>query len=306
MNLLDRVNEGWNDHAKDAEGVFARFDGWMDLVTEKAHLAPVAGLVAHVAGEHLGRWDAGIALLDRLAARRPEDAATPEGKAVVRQQAALHLAAGRRLASDACEARARVPGQPIASNRVRVAAFASAMLAGQGQPERGGALLEEALALADYHPGKDDPAARALAVTGNNVACALEEKPVRGPADDALMVRGAETGLRYWAVAGTWLETERAHYRLAQSLRKARRLDRALEHAATCLRMIEAHGGDAFERFYGHEVVALARHARGEAGSARTHRDAAAACVAGIADAGLRSMVEDSLKALDGTLAGRA
>lgn len=305
-NLLDRVNQGWNDHAADAEGVFARFDGWVDLVTEKAHLAPVAALVAHVAGEHLGRYDAGIALLDRVAARRPQDAETPEGKAVVRQQAALHLAAGRRLASDACEARARVLGQPVASNRVRVAAFASAMLAGQGQPERGGALLEEALALADYHPGKDDPAARALAVTGNNVACALEEKPVRGPADDALMVRAAETGLRFWAVAGTWLETERAHYRLAQSLRKARRFDRALEHATTCLRMIEANGGDAFERFYGHEVVALAHHARGDAAPARAHRDAAAALVPGVADADLRPMLEGSLAALDGALAGRA
>jgi tetratricopeptide (TPR) repeat protein len=303
MDLLDRVNQGWGDHAKDPEGVFARFEGWVDLVTEKAHLAPVAALVAHVAGEHLGRYDAGVALLDRVAARRPGDAATPEGKAVVRQQAALHLAAGRRLASDACEARARVPGQPVASNRVRVAAFAAAMLAGQGHPERAGALLEEALSLADYHPGTDDPAARALAVTGNNVACVLEEKAARSPADDALMVRAAETGLRYWAVAGTWLETERAHYRLAQSLRKARRLDRAAEHATTCLRMIEANGGDAFERFYGHEVVALAHHARGDAGTARAHRDAAASHRAAVEDAELRAMVDDDLGALDRALA---
>lgn len=306
MSLEQFVAQGWNDHATDAVGVFDRFAAAVDLVTDRPHLPMLAGLVAHVAGEHLGRYDDGVALLDRIAARRPDDAATPEAKAVVRQQAALHLAAGRRLVSDRFEERARVPGQPVASNRIRVLAVAAGMLAGQGQPGRGAALLEEALGLADYHPGKDDPATRTLAVTGNNVAATLEEKRDRTAADDALMVRAAETGLRFWSLAGTWLETERAHYRLAASLRHARRLDRALEHARACARIVAANGGDAFERFYGHEALALVHHARGEAGPARAERDAAAALVAGIDDAELRSMAADSLGAMDRALGAGA
>jgi len=302
MTLADFVNQGWADHAADAEGVFARCPAALDLVTDKADLAPLAGLVAHVAGEHLGRHDEGLALLDRLLARCPDDADTPEAKAVIRQQAALHLAAGRRLESDHLEARARAPEQTVASNQVRVVAFAAAMLAGQGHAERAATLLDEALALAAYHPDRADPAARALAVTGNNVAQALEEKAGRSPAEDALMVRAAETGLRFWSVAGTWLETERAHYRLAMSLRKAGRLDAALEPARACLHLVEANAGDAFERFYGHEVLAVVHHARGEAGPARAHRDAAATFVPTIEDPDLKAMVDGSLAALDQVL----
>ncbi len=305
MTLPEFVNQGWTDHASDAAGVFARCAAALDLVTEKAHLAPFAGLVAHVAGEHLGRYDEGLALLDRLLARRPDDAATPEAKAVLRQQAALHLAAGHRLESDRLEARARVPGQSVASNQVRVVAFAASMRAGQGHAEPAATLLEEALALAAYHPDRTDPAARALAVTGNNVAQALEDKAARTPAEDALMVLAAETGLRYWSVAGTWLETERAHYRLAMSLRKAGRLDRALEAARSCLRIVEANAADGFERCYAHEALAVVHHARGEAGPARAHRDAAAACVPTIEDADLKAMAAASLTALDPLVGAR-
>lgn len=263
------VDRGWAEHGDDPEGVFARLRAARPSVRERAQFAPYAGLLAHVAGEHLGRFDDGIALLDDLASEPAFDPKSPEGMVVRRQQAALHLAAGRRLASDALEARCRPAGLPVASNQVRVAAIAASMLAGRGDTARATALFERALALADYHPGRDDPAARALAVTGNNVAATLEERPERSAEDEALRVRAAEAGLRWWSVAGTWLETERAHYRLAQSLRRAKRIDprgdRALAHAEECLRLVVAHEGDALERRYAEEVVALVRHDRGEA-----------------------------------------
>lgn len=298
--LLDVVNQGWADHAKDPAGVLGRLADALPLVTEPGHVPAFAALAAHVAGEHLGRYDDGLALLDRLAARDVAAPASPEAKVVRRQQAALQLAAGRRGASDRLEAAARVPGQTLASSRIRVAAFASAMLAGQGRPDAAGALLDEALGLAaDALPSGADPAARALAVTGNNMACALEEKADRTPAETSLMVRAAAAGLRWWSVAGTWLETERAHYRLAASLRKAGRAAEAVVHARACLRIVEANGGDPFERCFAHEGVAAAAAAAGDVAGARAARDAAAALLPAIEDAGARAAATEAVAALD-------
>ena len=58
---------------------------------------------------------------------------------------------------------------------------------------------------------------RALAITGNGLACTLEEKPDRTADERALMILAAQTARHHWAIAGTWLETERAEYRLANT-----------------------------------------------------------------------------------------
>lgn len=295
------LSKGWNDHATDAEGVFARLPEGEGLVAEARHLAGLAGLAGHVAGEHLGRFDDGIAFLERLQTHATFDPTTPEGMAVIRTKAALHLAAGRRAEADRLEERCRaVPALPPASNRIRVLATAAAALAGRRRTAEAAALLDEALALAAYGPERNDPAARALAVTGNNLACELELRPARTPEEAALMVRAAETGLRFWSLTGTWLETERAHYRLSCSLRLAGDAKASLEHAERCRALVERNGGDAGEAFYAHEALALAHRAAGNDVAARRERDAAAACLPRIEDAGFRAMAEDALRGLDG------
>ena len=65
-SLEATVQQGWQDHAKDAAGVLARLPGAVDLVRTPAHATSLAGLVVHVAGEHLGLWDEGIRLVERL------------------------------------------------------------------------------------------------------------------------------------------------------------------------------------------------------------------------------------------------
>ena len=67
----------------------------------------------------------------------------------------------------------------------------------------------------------ESPAIRALAVGGNNLAAALEAKTDRDPTETRGMIDAAEGGLKYWKQAGTWLEEERAEYRLARSLLQA-------------------------------------------------------------------------------------
>ncbi|MCC7139580.1 MAG: hypothetical protein IT460_14245 [Planctomycetes bacterium] len=294
------LSKGWGDHGTDAEGVFARLPEGERLVTEARHLAGLAGLAAHVAGDHLGRFDDGVAFLERLETHATFDPTTLEGKAVIRSKAALHLAAGRRAEADRLEERCRsVPTLPPASNRIRILATASAALVGQRRTREAAALLEEALGLAAYGPDRNDPAARALAVTGNNLACELETRPSRTPEEAALMVRAAETGLRFWSLTGTWLETERAHYRLSCSQRLAGNAKASLEHAEACRSVVERNAGDAGEQFYAQEALALAHRAAGNDVAARRARDAAAALLPKIADEGFRSMAQDSLRALD-------
>ena len=86
MTLEEFVSKGWSDHGDDAQDVFARFPDGIALVSEAKHLPMLAGLITHVSGEHLGRWDDGVALLDRLVEHRSFDAATPQGKAVLRSK----------------------------------------------------------------------------------------------------------------------------------------------------------------------------------------------------------------------------
>jgi hypothetical protein len=262
MNLDEFVSKGWQDHAGDAEGVFARFPAGVALVSEAKHLPPLASLVVHVAGEHLGKWAEGLSILDRMGRLPVCDVATPEGKAVERSKAILHLCAGDVAASRAAEDRARAGGKdPAPSDRIRVLAVAASALAGRDRVDEARAMLSEALALAAYGPAKSDPAARALAVTGNNLACALEEKASRTPAETGLMLQAATAGLEYWSIAGGWTETERAHYRLAMSHLKAGNPVSALTHAERCLSIVDANGADPDERKYALEAVQAAKAA---------------------------------------------
>ncbi len=120
------------------------------------------------------------------------------------------------------------------------------------------------------------------------------------------MVRAAETGLKYWSLTGTWLETERAHYRLSQSLRKAGDRKGAIEQARRCLSIVEQNGNDPGEAFYAREALALAHHDDGDGRSAALEREAASAVLPSIGDEGFRSMAAASLADLDRALAGAA
>jgi len=87
-------------------------------------------------------------------------------------------------------------------------------------------------------------------------------------------VEAAEGGLAYWKRAGTWLEEERAEYRLAKSLLQAGRADDAVAAARRCLDVCERNDAPAFERFFAFAALAAAERAAGrpaEAAAAREH-----------------------------------
>jgi hypothetical protein len=271
MDFDTFIGKAWEDHATDAAAVACRLGDGLALVGDEAQLNRLMHLGQHVYGEHLAEWRNGVAFLERLVALPSFVADGASGQAHRRAIAGLRLAQG----ADAETARLSV------SDRIRVGAMAAGHLAAH-DTARAGRLLEDALDLARRCGlPTDDPMHRTLAVTGNTLACTLEEKADRSADERALMILAAQTARHHWALAGTWLETERAEYRLANTWLQAGDLARAREHAQACLDIVAANDGAALERLFGWEVFGLVERA---AGNATGHAQALARARAAFAE----------------------
>ena len=245
MDFSTFIDAAWADHAADARAVALRLEEGMALATDEAQLARLANLAHHLHGEHLGEWRTGIAFMQRLSTLPSFTAAGESGQTVRRCVASLDLSERSNFDLDSLSL----------SDRIRVAAMASANLVERDTP-RAMQLFRHALAQAEHSGlGAADAMNRALAVAGNNLACTLEEKPVRSAAERKLMILAAQTSRRYWERAGTWLEVERAEYWLAMSWLQAGDPARARAHAQACLDIVAAHDGAALERFFGWEAM---------------------------------------------------
>jgi hypothetical protein len=249
------IESAWETHAEQTREVAERLAASLHRVEQPAQLARYAALVGHVYGEHLGELDAGIALLQRLGAT-PVGHGHPEARqAVARHVAALRHVAGVPGALDGLGSAGRVGGR----------AAAAAIQAGRRSFDAALASYRQALDEAEAGLPADSPAVRALAVGGNNLAAALEEKTDRTPAQTAGMVDAARAALAHWKRAGGWLEEERAEYRLAHSLLQAGQATAAVESARRCVAVCTRHQAAPFEQVCAHAVLALALHAGGDA-----------------------------------------
>jgi hypothetical protein len=307
MTLDEFVSRGWAEHATDAEGVMARLDQGVALLTAAHELPALASLITHVAGEHLGQWDDGIALLESIARTPAFDPSSPEGKAVRRSQAILHRCAGNHEEEERCLAASRTGGTtPDADNsdRIRLLAVAASALLGQKRLADASRDFDAAVELASYGPGAKDPAARALAVTGNNLAVELENRATLTPEEQDLMLRAARVSRTFWKISGTWKEVERAEYRLAMSHIKAGHAQTALAHAQRCQALVEENGSDPGEAFFAHEAIARAHLAADRIGAAREAREAMAALLPKVTDESFRTYCGGELAKLDDVLAG--
>lgn len=282
------LRDGWADHADRPEDVAARLADGIGGVASVAEVRPFAGLATHVFGEHLGRWQEGVTLLRALRALPVAATDGDAAAAIERSIAVLRYAEGDASVLE-----------PFASaDRASVLASASAALVGQRQTQRGIAAFRAALAIAGGGLPAGSPAVRALAVAGNNLASTLEDKHDRDAVETTAMVEAARVGLRFWQRAGTWLEEERAEYRLARCLLAAGELREAVASAARCLEICEANAADAFERFFAHAVLARTQRAAGDAAASEAARRAAHAAYDAL-DPSDRSACEVDLRALD-------
>jgi tetratricopeptide (TPR) repeat protein len=303
MTLDEFVSKAMEQHTADAEGVFARLPEGVALVSEPSHLPRIAHVVAHVSGEHLARWADGLALLESLEKLPVFDAATPEGKAVLRQKAVLHRCAGDVDASERFLAAAAMGGDiSAASDRIRVLAIASTAYAFQNRLDEARRDFEEAVSLAAYGPTKEDPAARALGVTAHNIAVTFETRETLTDDERALMVRCAFVSRDFWRIAGGPTEAGLAEYRLAMSHVKAGDAATALTHANEYLRIANENGKEPGDVFFAHEAIARSHLAAGDVAAARAERAAMNDVLPTISDETFRSFCAAELKKLDDAL----
>jgi hypothetical protein len=261
-DLQTFIDQAWAEHADDAAGVALRLPRALDWVTREDELMALGHLAHHVYGGHLAAWADALKYLAALARGPAFDAHGTSGRSMRQWRASLALAAGQSDVRSTLEA----------GERITATAQAAAALE-LHDITRASQFLQEAVAAADAAALDDaDPAVRALAVAGNNLAANLQDKPDRSAGERELMILAAETGRRYWQRAGTWLETERAEHRLAMVWLAAGDPARARHHAMACLAIVEAQvAPPALERFFGHDALALAERAAGNAeGQARS------------------------------------
>jgi tetratricopeptide (TPR) repeat protein len=247
------IETAWNDHGDRPQEVADRLARSFQMIETAEQIPPYARLLTHVFGEHLGQWDQGIAALESLRNVPAFDRSAAATDALTRSIATLRYASGD---TEALELLSR-------DDRVAVLATVSSALAGRQAFKQAIAAYSDALTLGQSGLPSGSPAIRALAIGGNNLAAALEEKKDRDASETAGMVVAAEGALKYWKQAGTWLEEERAEYRLARSLLKAGEPERAVQSARRCIEVCRANDAPAFEQFFGHAVLALAQRAAG-------------------------------------------
>jgi hypothetical protein len=240
-------------------------------------LPALARLIAHVCGEHLARWQDGVALIQRL-----DDRAAALGDPRQRAGLARHLAALRIGAGDD-RAAAALP----LPEQVAALAQASAALTGQAAWPRAIELYRQALGLAGSSWGSARGAGeagaagvRALAIGANNLATALEERSDLGQHETQAMLEAAHAALDHWRVAGGWLEEERALYTLARCCLRAGDAVAAVAAAQACAEVCRAHQAPAFEQFFAQAVLALAQRASGNPGAEAQARAGALAAYA--------------------------
>ena len=269
MALDDFLKDAWRDHGDDPQGVADRLQNSTHLIGSVPDFAPYARLVTHVFGEHLMQLQQGMALLATLRNLAAFDGSAEAAGPLVRSIATLQFAGGdvQALAALSDE------------DRVSALAGASGIFMGRNEFDLAAQTLDQALLIAQREWPAQSPVYRALAVAGNNLAIALEEKIDRSHQQTQAMLVAAQTGLTYWKLAGTWLEEERAEYRLTRCLLQAGDAKGATESAQRCLVVCQGKDAPAFELFFAHAVLALASRAVGDTSGFAVSRDAALRCL---------------------------
>ncbi len=253
MSFQTFLDQAWMDHGHQTQNVVGRFNEGLRLVEKSGDVVALAHLITHVMGEHLGDWAEGRSWLNRLS-ENPHAKTTETLQALARFDAVLVLSGGGDVQVS----------KFTPSEWVRVLAMSASCVCERRETARAGGFLREAVRVAEMGLSASDPAFRNLAITGNNVAASLEERSDRTSVENELMLLAAETGRTYWEKAGTWLEVERAEYRLAQTCLKLGEASRALKHAKAGLIICLANEAPALELFFTHEALFLAYRLAGD------------------------------------------
>ncbi len=288
MTIEAFLKSGWSDHGDRPQEVADRMAESLHLVQAPENCSPFVGLLTHVYGEHLGLWHRGVELLEELRDLPALNGSSIAAGAISRGIGTLRYAGGEAGALEGLSE----------EDRVRALATASSALAARQDYARAIDAFDRALQVAQAGLPSGSLGIRALAAHGNNLAVELERKRDRDAHETTAMIRSAEAALSHWKLAGTWLEEERAEYRLARSLLQAERPQVACESANRCLALCESQDAPPFEKFFAHAVVALAERELGNTASFESHLGLAKAYLEQIPQAE-RQWCEDDLRELE-------
>ncbi|MBT3783398.1 hypothetical protein HOF92_00400 [bacterium] len=242
----DFINECWSNHDKESNLVANNLISNLDLIETTEQIPGYVSLVTHTFGGHLGKWSEAIELLKNIC----------ELKAFKNNQAVYRgLATMSYCLDDENEFNKYVELSTQEGRNVKIYAVAATELIGQGDFMKATMAFNKALAHAPENMEKDNPCASAIAISGNNLACELEEKPNRSDSEVELMLIAAKAARKYWEIAGGWTEVERAEYRLAMSYLQANDPFSALEHARLCESICKENNANPFESFFAYEAL---------------------------------------------------
>ncbi|MEQ1722008.1 MAG: hypothetical protein ABL930_02450 [Pseudobdellovibrio sp.] len=243
MDFNTYFNKSWDEHGDDSLKVASTFPEGIKFINTAPQITQFTNLVTHVMGVHLGKTSEGISILQQLESLEFNNADT-----------FLNIKISKTILSYVDSANLDLSGFSD-SEKVRIVSTAASCFQGLDKILESQTALNKAVSLASVLDAKD-PANRSLAVSGNVIASTLEEKTVRSSEEVELMLLAAHVARKYWEIFGTWLEVERAEYRLAQSYLKARDLISSIKHANLCLTICEENKAPSLEFFFAYEAIA--------------------------------------------------
>lgn len=252
MDFNTYLNNAWNDHAKDATAIANKFSEGLRMVQTPNDLEQLGRLATHVYGEHLGKWTEGLSFINTLSQHSQFSQGSSVEKSFSIFKGSLTLSAQSSFDLSSYST----------SDQIRILSMSASALSEQGETDRAKDYFLRALGLGSGL-SKEDPANKSLAITGNNLACSLEEKSERNNKETDLMVLAAKAARKFWEIAGTWKEVERAEYRLSLSYLQASKLEESFIHAQNCVEICNENSAPALEYFFGYEALALAEKAKG-------------------------------------------
>ncbi len=252
MDFKQYIDQAWSIHATETISVFDSLGDGEKLIFANENIPVLARLITHVCGDHLGAWKIGTEKLNHLKNNPHFINSTESEFAIHRSIATLQTCSGELT---------DLSHFPI-SEQVRILSQAAGMISEHGEISRAMDYFHRSLEIADQGLEKTDPANRALAITGNNLACTFEEKKSRSDLETELMILAAQTGRKFWEIAGGPAEVASAEYRLSQSYLQALQIEKSFEHAKLCIQVCEVNQCSNLDFFFGSEALALAEKAR--------------------------------------------
>ncbi|USH05588.1 hypothetical protein K6Q96_20565 [Grimontia kaedaensis] len=240
QNFTSTLNQGWQQHESEPVSVFDSMASMLDCLDPEQTESAMT-LLLHTAIGHLNAPDKLLHLLSSLPPNQASLPSSLRAQVVADYFHTNNLSDMSHLTTD--------------EQRRVLAQIANEYTALQNTAQASQWLTMAAEGVNESSVSK--PLARALAITGNNLACQFEELKERTLEQDQQMIKAAQLALQYWRVAGGWMQEERAEYRLAMSLIKAGQYQDARTHAERCEAICIENEADDFERYFASDLLML-------------------------------------------------